>query len=77
MGDYSKYKNCLIFEIGHGKMLVVLKPDGTIEYGNGYTPDECAEAFWDIVKSNNPLKKENEKLREFIHKQGLVGEFYD
>jgi hypothetical protein len=32
-----------------GKTQVTIKPDGTIIYGEGYTPDEAARAFWDAV----------------------------
>lgn len=33
---------------GDGKQ-VVLRPDGTVEYVGGYTPDEAAAAFWKAV----------------------------
>ncbi len=32
-----------------GKTYVTIKPDGTIVYGEGYTPDAAAKAFWDAV----------------------------
>lgn len=32
-----------------GKPLVTIKPDGTLEYGDGYTPDKAARAFWAAV----------------------------
>ena len=32
-----------------GKTYVVIKPDGKIEYGEDYTPDAAAKAFWDAV----------------------------
>jgi hypothetical protein len=28
---------------------VVIRPDGTIEYGKDYTPDAAAKAFWDAL----------------------------
>ena len=33
----------------HDKPMVTIRPDGTIEYGEGYTPDAAAKAFWDAV----------------------------
>lgn len=35
--------------ISAGKTYVTLRPDGTIIYGKGYTPDAAAKAFWDAV----------------------------
>ncbi len=29
--------------------LVTIRPDGTIEYGEGYTPDAAAKEFWDAI----------------------------
>ena len=31
------------------KALVTIRPDGSIEYGEGYTPDAAAKALWDAV----------------------------
>lgn len=31
------------------KIIVTIRPDGTIEYGEGYTPDDAARALWDAV----------------------------
>jgi hypothetical protein len=39
-----------------GKAIVVIKPDGTIDY-QGSTPDEAAQAFWDSVGRLHPAKK--------------------
>lgn len=35
--------------INVGKTHVTIQPDGTIIYGEGYTPDAAAKAFWDAV----------------------------
>ena len=35
--------------ISVGKTYVTIKPDGTIVYGEGYTPDAAAKAFWDAI----------------------------
>ena len=29
--------------------MVTIHPDGSIEYGENYKPDEAAKAFWDAV----------------------------
>jgi hypothetical protein len=34
----------------NGQYLVRIHPDGTLEYGPGYTPDEAAARFWDAVR---------------------------
>lgn len=34
---------------GISNPIVTIKPDGTIEYGKGYTPDAAAKALWDAV----------------------------
>jgi hypothetical protein len=34
----------------NGRPLIAVHPDGRIEYGDGYTPDEAAQAFWDAVE---------------------------
>lgn len=33
----------------NGEMLVGIKPDGQIEYGPNYTPDEAARRFWEAI----------------------------
>lgn len=37
------------FCMGGNAALVTIRPDGTIEYGEGYTPDTAAKAFWDAM----------------------------
>lgn len=32
-----------------GKMLAGIKPDGSIEYGPNYAPDEAARTFWRAI----------------------------
>ncbi len=34
----------------NGRPLVAVHPDGRLEYGDGYTPDDAAQAFWDAVE---------------------------
>jgi (2Fe-2S) ferredoxin len=45
-----------------GKAIVVIKPDGTIDY-QGSTPDEAAQAFWDSVGRLHPAKKNRSRTR--------------
>jgi hypothetical protein len=34
----------------NGRALVKIQPDGTIEYGDDYNPDDAAQAFWDAIR---------------------------
>ena len=34
--------------------IVSIRPDGTIEYGPNYVPDEAAKVFWTAVSYNRP-----------------------
>lgn len=35
--------------VGRNGPLVTIRPDGTIEYGENYTPDAAAAAFWEAI----------------------------
>lgn len=37
-----------------GRPLVTIHPDGRVELGDGYEPDEAARAFWDAVQRLSP-----------------------
>jgi hypothetical protein len=39
---------------GRGRPLVTLHPDGRLEYGEDYTPDEAARMFWEAVAGMSP-----------------------
>jgi hypothetical protein len=45
-----------IFQIrgANGQPLVTVHPDGRLEHGDGYDPDEAARAFWDAVQRLTP-----------------------
>lgn len=51
------------------KIMVTIKNDMTIEYGESYNPDEAATIFWEAILLNGKkikdLKEENEKLKEY------------
>jgi len=52
------------------KMAVKVNSDGTIEYGESYTPDEAAKAFWEVVKLYHPYAQEIATLRAALAKCG-------
>ncbi|MFK0159175.1 hypothetical protein ACIQVK_44780 [Streptomyces sp. NPDC090493] len=37
-----------------GRPLVTIHPNGRVELGEGYEPDEAARAFWDAVQRLSP-----------------------
>jgi hypothetical protein len=39
--------------------LVTIHPNGTLEYGPGYTPDEAARRFWDAMRHLAPARCEH------------------
>ena len=36
------------------KPIVTVHPDGTVEYGPDYNPDEAARIFWEAIGSHRP-----------------------
>ena len=54
------------------EIMVTIKNDMTIEYGESYNPDEAATIFWETILLNGmkvkKLKEENEKLREYKYR---------
>lgn len=38
----------------NGRPLVTIRPDGQLEFGPDYTPDDAARAFWDAVQRHTP-----------------------
>jgi hypothetical protein len=53
------------------KMAVKVNSNGTIEYGEDYTPDEAAKAFWEVVKQYHPYAQEIAALRDALAKYGI------
>lgn len=41
----------------NGQPLVTINPDGRLEYGPGYEPDEAARLFWDAIQHFAPDPK--------------------
>jgi hypothetical protein len=44
----------------NGRPLVTIRPDGTLEFGKDYQPDEAARAFWEAVQRLAPTGMEQE-----------------
>ena len=42
-----------------GAPLVTIHPNGTLEYGLDYTPDEAAQRFWDAMRQLAPARCRN------------------
>lgn len=47
--------NSIIVTVGQTK--VTIKADGTVEYGDGSTPDDAARAFWEVVGRYHPIPR--------------------
>jgi len=50
----SPWPQPIIIINGETAPLVTIHPDGTLEYGEGYTPDEAARQFWDALRHFAP-----------------------
>lgn len=46
----------IIIASGDGGPLVTIHPNGELEYGPDYTPDEAARAFWDALRRLAPTR---------------------
>lgn len=49
MDDDRPSKNDLVIDTPAGGALVIVKPDGRLVYGPGYTPDAAATALWEAL----------------------------
>ncbi|MFD4795955.1 hypothetical protein [Streptomyces anulatus] len=57
--------------------LVTIRPDGRLEYGPGYEPDEAARLFWDAMRrwAPSPMEKQfGRPLTERINAELARGE---
>lgn len=51
-----------IFSIyDQGNVIVTVKRDGTVEFGEGYEPDKAAKIFWESVVQYMPEHLRQEK----------------
>lgn len=46
----------IIIQGAGGRPLVTIRPDGTLELGEGYDPDEAARLFWDALRTHMPAR---------------------
>lgn len=54
-GDGEQEMTSVLRVMDHnGDVMVDLKPNGDIEYGENYEPDEAARRFWEAVISQFP-----------------------
>lgn len=63
-----------------GPPLVTIHPDGTLQYGPDYTPDEAARAFWEAMAAHGQavaVQPDGEiaQLRATIERVRRVAEF--
>lgn len=52
----TKAVNILEIRNSNNEVLVTLRPDGTLEYGPSYNPDDTAKIFWNAITNHNPYK---------------------
>jgi hypothetical protein len=56
-----------------GKLISINMEDGSIIYGEHYTPDGTAKLFWEAVSSEyREAKNEIKRLLLFIHEAGII-----
>lgn len=63
-------KNDLVIGTSRERILVIVKADGTLEYGPEYTPDEAAVTFWEAM-GRRRLEMED-RLLVIQHMEGLL-----
>jgi hypothetical protein len=52
--QWPKDADILRIQRPDGSALVTLHHDGSLTYGEGYTPDEAAKTFWDAIRRFMP-----------------------
>lgn len=62
--------NDLVVVTSSGFLIVRIRPDGTVTFGEGYTPDEAAKAFWQSVANARVEDEASRVLAE--HTEGLL-----
>lgn len=48
----------------NNKPMVTISPDGTIEFGEDYQPDEAARLFWEAVQRLQPTLEQQTGIRQ-------------
>jgi hypothetical protein len=60
----------------NNKPMVTLRPDGTIEFGDDYQPDEAARLFWEAVQRLQPTLEQQTGIRH-VEAKLRAGAFRD
>ena len=63
--------NCLTIHNAQSEMIVNIDPEGNVEFGENYTPEEAAEVFWTSLGMNSPMqmRKEIDELKTKLFNQ--------
>ncbi|MFF7476631.1 hypothetical protein [Streptomyces sp. NPDC008092] len=70
-------RNDITIMASHGRPLITIRPDGTLELGDDYQPDEAARAFWDAVRrlAPDPMTREfGAPLKDRINAELAAGQ---
>lgn len=62
----------LVIQASMNKIMVAFKPDGSIEFGEGYTPTDAARTFWLHMANQNPLLGMLREMQDDIIRQKEV-----
>jgi hypothetical protein len=57
-------ENDLVIATSASRVLLRIKPDGTLSYGPGYTPDEAAAVFWQALARRRAEADKEAQLRD-------------
>lgn len=60
----------MVIGTGRHGALVRINPDGTLEYGEDYTPNDAARVFWEAVARKRAVEEERPLLNS--HMEGLL-----
>lgn len=63
-------QNDLVIRTSASRLLVCIKPDGSLEYGPEYHPDEAAQVFWEVMARRR--RDYEERLLVFAHMEQLL-----
>lgn len=64
-GDYAAFSQAppavptITINSDSGRPLVTINPNGTLEYGEGYDPDDAARRFWEALRIHMPHRCPN------------------
>jgi hypothetical protein len=64
MGDTA---GVLVLQSEGTKALVMIRPDGKVEFDKDYIPEEAARIFWQAIENLNPLRARIDFLTMLAH----------